>query len=66
MLIALEQWQANAPYTDVTIPDDHYFVLGDNSTNSLDSRFFGCVPAANVLGRTWICYWPIPRAGLIK
>ena len=32
------------------IPRDHYFVLGDNRTRSLDSRAFGSVPRASILG----------------
>jgi signal peptidase I len=37
-----------SPYV---IPPSCYFVLGDNSTNSNDSRFWGAVPRTNILGR---------------
>ncbi len=40
-----------------------YFVLGDNSTNSLDSRYFGCVPRKNVYGKVTGIYYPFSRAG---
>jgi len=36
------------PYT---VPPKHYFVVGDNWTNSLDSRYYGAVARANILGR---------------
>ena len=40
-----------ATKTDLTVPESQYFMLGDNSTNSFDSRFWGCVPAKSILGR---------------
>src|SRR4051812_37868872 len=36
---------------DVIVPSRCYFVLGDNSTNSFDSRFWGSVPRTNIIGR---------------
>jgi signal peptidase I len=35
----------------VTVPDAHYFLLGDNSSHSFDSRFPGYVPVKNIRGR---------------
>lgn len=52
--------------TDMTVPKGHYYVLGDNSGNSLDSRFWGSVPAENVLGRIAFCYWPPHRTGSVE
>ncbi len=42
---------------------DELFVLGDNSTASLDSRFYGPVPAGDVIGLAYKRYWPLERFG---
>lgn len=42
---------------DLVVPPDSYFVLGDNRTNSLDSRYWGFVPRANLIGRPLFVYW---------
>ncbi len=47
----------------VTVPKDHYFMMGDNRTNSFDSRFFGPVPEDDVLGEALVRFWPPGRAG---
>jgi len=50
----------------IVVPEDNYFVLGDNSGSSQDSRFWGFVPKKNILGKAILIYWPIKRIRLIK
>ena len=50
----------------VTVPKNSYFVLGDNSVSSKDSRYWGFVPKENLLGQALVIYWPIHRIRTIK
>ncbi len=48
------------------IPKDTYLVLGDNRTNSLDSRKIGVIKKENIIGRTTFRIWPFTDFGFIK
>lgn len=47
------------------IPPHQYFLLGDNRSNSLDSRFFGPVPKSYFIGQAFVIFWPINRISFI-
>jgi signal peptidase I len=68
--IPLEEEYIMAPpnYTmPVTeIPEDEYFVLGDNRNNSNDSHNGWAVPRDKIIGKAWFTYWPPSKWGIVK
>jgi signal peptidase I len=57
--------KALAPGNDFQVETNHYFVMGDNTMNSSDSRYWGDFPQEKVIGKSFFVYWPITgRFGL--
>lgn len=46
---------------EFNVPEESYFALGDNTNNSLDSRYWNVVPRRNVIGRALNIFWPVSR-----
>ncbi len=46
--------------------EGEYIVLGDNRTQSNDSRNWGPVPEANLRGKVWMVYWPVPGIRILN
>ena len=49
----------------ITVPAGHYFMMGDNRGASDDSRYWGPVPRAWIIGDAFVSYWPPNHVGLL-
>jgi signal peptidase I len=58
-------WNPNSqgPDDERTVPAGEYLVLGDHRSSSLDSRSWGFVPKANIVGKATVRFWPLNRMG---
>ena len=79
-LIYVDGVPLDEPYTDgkpsytipggvsypYTVPEGEIWVMGDNRTNSQDSRKFGAVPVSSVTGLAVLVYWPLDNFGLLE
>ncbi len=50
----------------IRVPPNSYFVLGDNSGSSRDSRYWGFVDKKFLIGKAFLIYWPLNRIRIIK
>jgi signal peptidase I len=49
----------------ITVPSDHFFMMGDNRGASDDSRYWGPVPRDWIIGGAFVSYWPPKHMGLL-
>lgn len=57
--------QTNKAFRGDKIPENEYFVLGDNRNNSEDSRAGWTLPGENIIGKAWLSIWPPDKWGVI-
>ncbi len=53
-------------FTDIIVPENCIFVMGDNRSQSTDSRSFGCIPIEKVESKVWIRFWPLELWGKVQ
>jgi len=58
-------WYGQA-HDAIEVPPDSYYVLGDNSSSSHDSRFWGFVPKRSLIGQAICIFWPLTRWRLLR
>jgi signal peptidase I len=49
--------EQNVVNGELVVPAEHYFAMGDNRDNSLDSRYWGFVPRENIIGKPLVIFW---------
>ncbi len=61
-----ERYRDQQSYRPITVPPDHYYVLGDHRNSSNDSRAWGTVAREQIYGKAVFVYWPLEKAGPVK
>ncbi len=64
-----EKWPHTEPLgqgiSPITLKSNQYFMMGDNHSDSCDSRMWGTVPRSDIIGKAFIRIWPLSRIGFI-
>src|SRR5665213_2321616 len=64
-----ETWTHTEPLggaiTPITLKANQYFMMGDNHSNSCDSRMWGTVPRSDIVGKAFVRIWPLSRIGFL-
>jgi signal peptidase I len=60
----LEPARRGGSEDSLTVPEDSYYVLGDNRRSSCDSRAWGALDEDRIIGKVFAIYWPPQRIGL--
>lgn len=63
--VAQQSYPAAGGATRWVVPDGELFLMGDHRENSADSRNFGPIEVAHVVGRAWLRYWPFDKLGFV-
>lgn len=61
-----DEYRDNQSHPAITVPADHYFVLGDHRTSSNDSRAWGTVDRKDIYGKAVFVYWPLEKMGRLR
>ena len=68
--LVLEDFKVNGHTYDldkeIKVPEDSYFVLGDNREDSEDSRYIGSISEEDILGKLFFQIWPLEKIGIVK
>lgn len=61
-----EVYRDHQSYSRITVPPDHYYVLGDHRSSSNDSRAWGFVRRDFIYGKAVFVYWPLEKIGRLR
>lgn len=63
--VVTDDYNGRGYCTDLIVPENSVFAMGDNRTQSTDSRCFGCIPLEKIESKVWIRIWPLNLFGKI-